>query len=199
MMSNPWGFDGTLINCGSMSPYTKSLFGWSNMVEITQTGNYSLAQSMSNAKVFVIRQGYPSGEYLIIENRQENGYDRGLSQPGLAIYHIDEKATNFGGYPQQIDFPVNHYIAALIQADGRFDLERMEDEGDSGDLFHEGRFDGIGPLGVILPDGSIEEGGNANTNSYQGGVSTNTGVTISNISKPSINMTFTVTLSNRRP
>ena len=68
----------------------------------------------------------------LIENRQEEGYDKGLTQPGIAIYHIDELANNIGSHPGDKHFPRDHYIVALIQADGRFDLERMEDEGDTG-------------------------------------------------------------------
>jgi M6 family metalloprotease-like protein len=198
MMSNPWGFDGTLINCGAMSPYTKHLFGWITLEEITTNGKFELTHSFTEPKIYVIRQGYPTGEYLLIENRQEEGYDNGLSQPGLAIYHIDEQANNFGSHPGDKDFPRDHYVAALIQGDGRFDLERMEDEGDSGDLFHAGRFSGVGPEGAFLGDGSLSifQGGFPNTKGYQGGMLRDSGVTIQNITVPSGVMSFTVYFSS---
>ena len=112
-----------------------------------------------------------------------------MSQPGLAIFHIDEKANNVGGTEAN---PENHYVVALVQGDGRFDLERMEDEGDSGDLFHAGRFSGIGPDGVFLADGSLDPHGHPNTNSYQGGQIKRTGIVISEISVPDEVMTFQV-------
>jgi len=182
VMSNPWGFDGTLTFCGSMSPYTKNLFGWVQLVEIKASGDYNLEHSYTSDKIYIIRHNFPDGEYLLIENRSEQGYDMGLSQPGLAIYHIDEKADNEASYPGSSNFPSSHYIASLVQGDGKYDIERMEEEGDSGDLFHSGRFTGIGPEGVILADGSVLEGGVPNTNSYQNGRQTATGIRISNIS-----------------
>jgi hypothetical protein len=66
-------------------------------------------------------------------------------------------------------------VDLILQGDGRFDLERMEDEGDSGDLFHAGRFTGIGPDGVFL------EGGHPNT-----------GIVVSEISVPDKDMSFKV-------
>ncbi|KAG7355741.1 protease [Nitzschia inconspicua] len=194
VMANPWGFDGTLVNCGSMSPATKLLFGWIEVEEITSdSGTYYLEQSYSSNKVYVIRRGFPEGEYLILENRQEEGYDQGLSQPGLAIYHVDEKATNVGSYPGHYNFPKDHYRVSLCQGDGRYDLERMGEEGDSGDLFYGGRFSGIGPDGVLLEDGSLAHYRYPNTNSYQGGQEKSSGVTISGISVPDKVMSFQVT------
>ncbi|KAL3912697.1 MAG: hypothetical protein SGARI_001020 [Bacillariaceae sp.] len=176
-----------------MSPFTKNLFGWIETVEITDGGTYELEQSFTSNQVYVIRRGYPDGEYLIIENRQEEGYDQGLSQPGLAIYHVDEKATNIASYPGHYSYPKDHYVVSLLQGDGRYDLERMEEEGDSGDLFHSGRFSGIGPEGCLLEDGSQAPYQYPNTDSYQGGQEISSGVKISEISISGEIMSFQVT------
>jgi hypothetical protein len=163
------------------------------MEEITESGTYSLEQSYSSNKVYVIRKGFPEGEYLIVENRQEEGYDHGLSQPGLAIYHIDEYASDVSSYPGHYKFPKDHYRVSLLQGDGEYDLERMAEEGDSGDLFHHGRFPGIGPDGVFLQDGSTSAAYKyPNTNSYQGGEEKPSGVVIADISVPDTVMTFKV-------
>jgi M6 family metalloprotease-like protein len=157
MLANPWGFDGTLTHCGSMSPYTKNLFGWIEMEEISEDGTYELTQSFESNKVYVIRRGFPEGEYWLIENRQEEGYDKGLSQPGLAIFHVDETANFVGdGVGADGSDPGNHYMVALVQGDGRYDLERMEDEGDSGDLFHAGKYSSM--VSVIVASRSVAEG-----------------------------------------
>lgn len=39
------------------------------MEEITEDGSYELFHSFESNKVYLIREGFPSGEYLIIENR----------------------------------------------------------------------------------------------------------------------------------
>lgn len=195
MLANPWGFDGTLTHCGSMSPYTKNLFGWVDVETIDSDGTYELTQSFESNKVYMIRRGFPEGEYLLIENRQEEGYDKGLNQPGLAIFHVDLQANNAAGHPQKRDFPVDHYVVALLQADGRYDLERMEDEGDTGDLFHGGRFTGVGPDGAFRPDGTLSNHGHPNTNSYHSGKELPTGVSILDISASSRVMSFRVTFN----
>ena len=194
-MANPWGFDGTLYHCGSMSAYTKALLGWVDVEEITADGTRAIAASSISNKVYMISKGFPMDEYLLIENREATGYDKGLRQPGLAIYHIDPSANNKAGHPDDGVYPANHYTVALIQADGRFDLEKSEDHGDMGDLFHHDRFAGFGPDGPLGPEGSVlsERGGHPNTNAYRGGVLTETGVTISGISMASSEMSFSVT------
>lgn len=196
VMANPWGFDGTLYHCGSMSAYTKALLGWVDVEEITSDGTRAIAASSISNKVYMISNGYPMDEYLLIENREATGYDKGLRQPGLAVYHIDPSANGKAGHPDDGIYPSNHYKVALSQADGRFDLERMEDFRDMGDLFHHDRFGGFGPDGPIGPDGSVlsERGGHPNTNSYRGGKLAETGITISDISKASSEMLFTVAL-----
>jgi PKD repeat protein len=76
-----------------------------------------------------------NGEYFLVENRQRNGYDGGLPGVGLLIYHVDAGLLDNTGecYPGGPSCFVRHYKVALAQADNRFDLERMFNEGDAGD------------------------------------------------------------------
>lgn len=194
MLSNPFGFDGTLYRCGSMSAYTKALFGWVDVEDISEDGMRAIPPSSQSNKVYMISNGFPIDEYLLIEHRDATGYDEGLHQPGLAIYHIDSEANGRAGYPDDGVYPQNHYKVAIVQPDGRFDLETGEDEGDIGDLFHHERFSGIGPNGPLDPDGNVitTHGGYPNTNSYRGGNPVNSGVTIHGISVASEEMSFSV-------
>lgn len=194
LMANPFGFDGTLHHCGSMSAYTKALLEWVDVEEITEDGMRALPPSSQSNKVYRISKGFPIDEYLLIEHRDATGYDLGLHQPGLALYHVDAEGNGKPGHPNDGVYPSNHYQVALVQPDGRFDLETGEDEGDIGDLFHHDRFSGIGPNGPLDPDGNVitEHNGYPNTNSYRGGNAVNSGVTIHGISVASEEMSFAV-------
>ena len=114
-----------------------------------------------------------SSEYLLIENRQPISFDAKLPAGGLAIWHIDEAATNLvPGFPNQDGWPKNgkHYKVALLQADGKYDLEQAINSGDSGDLFYASGQSRLGP--------SFMGGKYPNTDAYQGGLIKQSGVTI---------------------
>jgi len=98
-------------------------------------------------------------EYFLLENRQQRGYDVGLSYNvdgnklhGLAVYHIvnDILVRNFDRPNEAQNWDYNHtglsnfldpstgehhYGISLIQADGKYDMEKYVNDGDSGDLF----------------------------------------------------------------
>ncbi len=107
-------------------------------------------------------------EYFLVENRQKTGYDTYLPGPGLLVWHIDESKSNntqewWPGQPND-----NHYLVALEQADGLYELEHRYDRGDASDPFP-GTFD------ITTFDASTTP----SSNSYADSVS---GVKIDNIS-----------------
>lgn len=196
VMASPFGFDGQLHNCGSLSAYSKVLLEWAEVEDITEDGTYSIEASTTSTKVYKISKGFPTDEYYLIENRMDIGYDTGLRGPGLAIYHVDESANGMPGYPEDdAKYPANHYRVSLIQADGRFDLETEWNQGDNGDLFKAGFVDGISPDGPLRNGEPI---GDAfpNTDAYSGGRFKETGLTIKDISVPGMTMTFTVSFGD---
>jgi hypothetical protein len=175
-----------------MDPWSKMKLGWISPVVLNKSGVYMIEASFFNGLVYKVQEGYPSGEYLLIENLQPLGFNKNLPQGGLAIWHIDENALYTSeGYPGQKGWPRNgnHYIVALLQADGSYDLERGENNGDSGDLWHAGS-----KLKTLGPSKSLSKGPFPNTDSYQGSVLQQTGVTISDISIPGNYMTFTLVI-----
>lgn len=185
LMANSWDFNGTQYCPPHFSPWSKEDLGWISPTVISASGQYSVAEAELNNEFYKITQGFPSGEYLMIENRQNSGFDCTMPQGGLAIWHIDNQAGfNTEGYPGQRGrkFPENgkHYRVALLQADGNYDLERGNNRGDAGDVHHAGGVDAIGP----------GPGGHPNTDTYQGGNVSSSGNTISNISASGSTMTF---------
>ncbi len=73
-------------------------------------------------------------EYFIIENRIKENRDISLPSSGLAIWHVEELGSN--DYEEML--PGKHYECSLEQADNRFDLEHMANDGDPQDLFSAG-------------------------------------------------------------
>ncbi len=78
-------------------------------------------------------------EYFLVENRQRTGYDVGLPNSGLLIWHIDDNKAVLQN-PNDLEWypgiPVaNHPLVALEQADGLYELEHNVDAGDNGDPY----------------------------------------------------------------
>lgn len=130
-----------------MDAWCKYYLGWVIPTEVmgTLTGE-SIAQVETTADVYKLLSGDPtSGEYYLVENRQKTGFDAGLPGAGLLIWHIDGStiAANtdsntvndnecYSGGPSCSS---QHYGVALVQADGRWDLENGTNSGDAGDTY----------------------------------------------------------------
>ena len=185
LMANSWGFDGLQLYPPHMSIWSKAALGWVNPTVIGTPGTYSLGQAETNSAGYRINLGYPTGEYLLIENRQPVGLDSAMPQGGLAIFHIDEAAGNtIEGHPWQVSWPTNgnHYKVALLQADGAYDLERGFDRGDATDVYRGGNVNQISPTTV------------PNTHAYKAGNIIITNNRLYNISSsgPTMNFSFEV-------
>lgn len=186
LMANSWGFDGSQLHPPHMSAWSKIFLGWNTAETVAADGIYDVpAAALPEAKIY--RMDYPAGnpdEYLLIENRQSIGnFDGGIpagtgGRGGLAIWQIDDAKTanDTPGFPGQPGWPENgnHYWVALLQADGKYELEKGADRGDADDVYRTGHVDSISPSTTPT------------SNSYTG----LTGPTIHNISASSNVMTF---------
>ncbi|MFC1483776.1 M6 family metalloprotease domain-containing protein [Candidatus Neomarinimicrobiota bacterium] len=110
------------------------------MDKLTNEIGYVVAPVADSAEVHRIWiNGIPGDEYFLVENRQQLGYDTALPGEGLLIYHIDEAlqgaayANDNEWHPDSVDN--GHYLVALEQADGLWNLERDENSGDTGDPY----------------------------------------------------------------
>ena len=200
MMANSWGFDSSLYYPPHFSAWSKIQLGWVTPTVITTTGIYTARQACSYPDVFLINTNFDSGEYLLIENRQKCQFDAKIPGPGLAIFHIDDSASyTTEGYPGQTGWPTNaqHYRVALLQADGKYNLEKGNNRGDATDLFFEGSVNGIASAG--LAKGYAYMGPYPNTKGYKGGVIKDTGVVVANITASSSAMSFYVKIPPLKP
>lgn len=110
--------------------YLRDLAGWCDSeIDIGAAGAHQAAHGDYNT-VMRYRTSKPN-EYFIVENRTNTGMDRGLPASGLAVYHCDILGSN----ELQGGSATKHYQCALLQADGRRDLELNANQGDGTDLF----------------------------------------------------------------
>lgn len=184
-MANSWGIDGSQRYPPTMDPWSKIAAGWLIPTPLEASGTYELPPSATDDKVYIITEGFPEDEYLLVENRQPIGFDAALPQGGLIVYHVDDDApfTSRPGHPDQLGWPANgnHYRVAVVPADGSYDLEKNINRGDSGDAWHNSQRGLSSPL----------------TDSYQGGNIAKTGHRIEKISSSSTSMKFDFILSGQ--
>lgn len=175
-------------------PWERWFFGFITPTEITSSQAVSLPQietaTGANRGVFQLRanpggvdwQGTPgTGEYFLVENRQQTGYDAGLPGNGILIWHIDESAAD--NEDEGTSPPGNRRIVVLEQADGRFDMEcyanppSLCNRGDSTDPWRVGTATSFG------------DNTTPNSKLYGG---TSSGVSVSNIGESGATMSATM-------
>jgi hypothetical protein len=182
IMANPYGW---LVNPGipgHMGPYSRIAAGWLNYIEIVEDGVYAIQPSEMSSQLYVIRQGFPDGEYLVIENRQKVKWDADWPANGLIIWHIDEAAPlqTRRSWPGKAGWPADHFRVAVLSPDGNYDLEKGNNLGDEGDFWVQGMT--LGPSSNEWP----------NTMAYKNGNLLETGISLTVLSRPGFIMNFQV-------
>lgn len=112
-----------------LSAWCLQQLGWIKPTNLKTAASLTL-DTLANDPAACYRlwtSGKTSPEYFLIENRQKKGRDAKLPGSGLAVWHIDERQADNTN-------PLS-YRVALVQADGRRDLEFNKNQGDGGDLF----------------------------------------------------------------
>lgn len=126
MAGGSWNGDGDVP--AHPSAWCKAHQRWVSVSTPTANERVDISDVKDGHTVYRLwKNGAPSSEYFLIENRQRRLYDRGLPGEGLLIFHVDE---TIGSNADE-----NRPRVALVQADGDRDLERGANRGDSGDPF----------------------------------------------------------------
>lgn len=126
MAAGSWGAGGDVPV--HPSAWCKANQGWVAVDNRTNNATVSIGDVKATHTVYRLwKDGAPGQEYFLVENRQQTGYDASLPGGGLLIWHIDEA--------QSTNSDETHYKVALMQADGRRDLEHNANRGDAGDAY----------------------------------------------------------------
>jgi len=168
----------------TLGDYPSHLDAWSR-IELGFASSVNVASNMTGTSIGNVEgggsiyrlweDGDTSDEYFLLENRQKTGYDAYLPSDGLLIWHVDDARSNnddrwYPGLPWS-----SHYMVALEQADGLWELENKTDRGDAGD-----------PFPGNTSNTSFTPASTPNSDAYIG---TNTLVTVTNISSSASTMT----------
>ena len=167
IMADPggWNYDGSYP--GSLSGYSRMKAGWLDPIPITLDGYYALQTAQFSSQVYMISQGFPDGEYILIENRQALKWEQDWPTGGYLIYRVDENN------PGQFDR--DNLRVRVEQADGKFEIEAGKSQ-DAGDFWTKGMTYGPG-------------GGKPNSDSNNG---QRTGISVTFLSDPNFIMQFRV-------
>ena len=94
----------------------------------TNTANVVIDDVKAGYKVYRLwKDGGPGNEYFLAENRLQKKYDKYIPGEGLLIYHVDDAIEDNSNE--------HHYKVAVVQADGKQQLEKGINGGDAGDVW----------------------------------------------------------------
>jgi hypothetical protein len=119
-----------------MSAFVRERIGWITPIEIVEDGYYPLQAAEASGQVYKIYL-WGQDEYLLIENRQPILWDTDMEGGGIVIYRYDgflsDQKTR--GYPGHANWPKEHYMLSVLQADGLYEIEQGINGGNSGDFW----------------------------------------------------------------
>ncbi|MFQ5639867.1 MAG: M6 family metalloprotease domain-containing protein, partial [bacterium] len=115
-----------------MSSWSKQFMGWLDPVNLGENVSQQTISNVEEAPVAfrLWKNGQVGKEYFLLENRHKVGFDSGLSESGLLIWHVDESKLNNGN-----NNDANHKLIDLEEADGQNDLDNRVNTSDRGDPF----------------------------------------------------------------
>jgi immune inhibitor A len=126
MAGGSWGLGG--LRPVHPSAWCKATQGWAPVSALSTNRSVTLAPVAQDGRIYRLWQdGRQGDEYFLVEHRQRTGYDASLPAAGLLVWHVDEAVEG--------NSDERHPQVALLQADGRQDLERNVNDGDDGDPF----------------------------------------------------------------
>ncbi len=127
MSGGSWGNGG--LTPTHPSAWCKCTQNWVSVVTPTSNAKgVKIKDVKTDKKVHKLwKDGVAGKEYFLLENRQKTKFDKYMPGSGLLVWHIDDATAG--------NDDETHYRVALMQADGRRELENGTNRGDASDPF----------------------------------------------------------------
>ena len=138
---------------GHFSVWSKSMLGFLQPEEVHSADFLLLPQIEKNATAHLIHDGFSNGEYFLVENRGNVGFDNTSAiYPGIVIYHVYTPSANndLGTWA--------HPLLKIEEADGDNSLGSKSAYSESGDVWKSTNG---------LAAGLCDQTGNKNTNTLR--------------------------------
>lgn len=139
MATGSWGCKGnTPYTPCHLSAWSKMVLGWADVETLpldTDLGTLVLPPVETTGKIFRIDAADGSGEFYLLENRQEIGFDASLYQTGLLVWRIHQRIVD-AQWPSNAVNAFNQLGVWLREADGLNELATPGcPRGNAGDPF----------------------------------------------------------------
>ena len=139
MGTGGWGCQGgTPERPCHLGAWSKLALGWITAEDVAPDTDeiVTLEAVQAGRRVLRLQARDGSNEYILLENRQRQGSDQALPEPGLLIWHIDEDVLSQRWTSNTVNTDAGRMGVWLRQADGREDLTSAGGgRGDPGDAF----------------------------------------------------------------
>ncbi|MBX7256995.1 MAG: M6 family metalloprotease domain-containing protein [Candidatus Hydrogenedentes bacterium] len=174
MGGGSWNYIGTWAgdSPAHLSAWCKSALDIVTPTDVlSSTTGANILEGSSNASILRLWvDKYRIGEYFLIENRQQSGFDAGLPGNGLLIWHVDDRMTD--------NTDESHKWVDLEEADGLNGLDLLTNRGDAGDTYP-----------GIMNNTTFNNTSNPNSKDY---TNTATGIAVTSISSSGASMTANI-------
>lgn len=125
------GYNGDEEVPGHFSAWCKVALGWIEPFDVAvNVSGYVIRPAEDNPDIVRVAASEANpGEYFLVENRQQTGFDQYIVSSGVAIYHVDEQVLAIGYGVNDTEWMPGddesvHLGVAMEQADGLWELEQ---------------------------------------------------------------------------
>ncbi|MCX6632559.1 MAG: M6 family metalloprotease domain-containing protein [Candidatus Solibacter sp.] len=135
MASGSWGGDGQSPERPThMSAWAKQFLGWLTPTDVKSDLKAARIASLEDNPV-AFKLAISPTQYYLVSYRNKILFDSKIPSPGLLVMKINETVLTAGLATNTVNANANNKGVGVVEADGRNDMDRNVNRGDSGDVF----------------------------------------------------------------